>query len=169
MESRTKIAGHPIHPMLIVFPLGLFSTSLVFDLAHVMTKNKEAAKVANAMLASGLIGALLAAPVGTNDWLHIPEGTRAKNVGLVHGVGNLIVTGLFGLSWMMRRNKPEQPSGGAVAISLLAGSLSLGTAWLGGELSYRLGVGVDRGAHLNSPSSLSTEPAAQVASADQLV
>jgi uncharacterized membrane protein len=154
MESKTKLLGHPVHPMLIVFPLGLLSTSVVFDAMHTFSQKKDYAKASFWMLAAGLVGGMAAAPFGLRDWLALPENTRAKEVGLWHGAGNGIVITLFGLSWLLRRNKPEQPSATAVGLSLLGSSLALATAWLGGELSYRLGVGVDKGANLNAPSSL---------------
>ena len=66
---------------------------------------------------------------------------------------------LFILSWVLRRGQPELPPTGAIVAGLSAVILSLLTAWLGGELVYRLGVGVDGGAHLDSPSSLSELPA----------
>src|SRR5438270_7642408 len=77
MESRVNLFGHPVHQMLIVFPLGLLGTSVVFDLIHLTTGAAYAATVAFALIASGLVGGLLAAPFGFIDWLAIPKGTRA--------------------------------------------------------------------------------------------
>jgi hypothetical protein len=94
------------------------------------------------------------------DWWAIPRGTRAKRVGLIHGVGNMIVIGLFILSWVLRRPNPEAPPTGAIVAALAGLVLASFTAWLGGELVDRLGVGVDDGAHLDAPSSLSALPAA---------
>ncbi len=167
MESKTKLLGHPVHPMLVVFPLGLLSTSVVFDALHTLTKKKDFAKVSYWTLVGGLIGGLSAAPFGIRDWLAVPQNTRAKQVGLWHGVGNDIVITLFGLSWLLRRKKPEQPSATAVGLSLLGASLSLGTAWLGGELSYRLGVGVDTDANLNASSSLEPTPSHLLSASDK--
>jgi uncharacterized membrane protein len=62
---------------------------------------------------------------------------------------------LFAASWFFRRPAPTAPSSGALTLSYIAVLLALGTGWLGGELVDRLGVGVDRGAHLDAPSSLS--------------
>jgi hypothetical protein len=77
----------------------------------------------------------------------------------VHGVGNVIVLALFILSWVLRRYNPEVPPTGAIVAGLLGFVLAAFTGWLGGELVDRLGVGVDEGAHLDSPSSLSKLPA----------
>lgn len=145
--------------MLIPFPLGLLATSVVFDIIHLLTGNDTFAEVAYWMIVAGLIGGVVAAPFGTIDWLAIPSGTRAKSVGLWHGGGNLTVLVLFGVSWFLRRDAPEDSGGLAIVLSLIGVALATVTGWLGGELVDRLAVGVDRGAHLDAPSSLSARPA----------
>ena len=161
MESRAKLFGHPIHPMLIPFPLGLLATSLVFDVIHRLTGNEPWAEVAYWMIVAGIIGGLAAAPFGWIDWFAIPDGTRAKSIGLWHGVGNVVVLALFVVSWLLRRDAPAEPGIPAFVLSLLGVALAVVTGWLGGELVDRLGVGVDRGANLDAPSSLSNRPATE--------
>ena len=157
MESRTKLFGHPVHPMLVVFPLGLLITSLIFDLIRMGTGDGIWSLVAFYMIGAGIIGGLLSAIFGAIDWLAIPQGTRAKNLGLWHGLGNLVVVLLFIVSWMMRREVPAQPPAAAFILSLVAVLLGAVTAWLGGELVDRLGIGVDDGANPDAPSSLKGE------------
>ena len=159
MDSRAKILGHPIHQMLIVFPLGLLATSFIFDIVYLATDNSRFADISFFMIASGIVGGLLAAVFGLVDWLAIPRETRAKRIGAIHGIGNVIVVGLFAASWLLRYDAPLLPETLAIVLSGIAVSLALGTGWLGGELVDRLGVGVDTGAHLDSPSSLSGRPA----------
>ena len=154
MESRAKLFGHPVHPMLIPFPLGLLLTSVVFDVVHLLTDNGKWAEVAHWMIAAGVVGGIVAAPPGWIDWFAIPPGTRAKAVGLWHGVGNLVVVGLFVVSWLVRRDAPRELDALAFVLSLAGVALAAVTGWMGGELVDRLGVGVDRGAHLDAPSSL---------------
>lgn len=161
MESRAKLFGHPIHQMLIVFPLGLLATAFIFDLIHLFTQSERFADISFWMIASGIIGGLLAAVFGLIDWIAIPKGTRAKRIGALHGVGNVIVLGLFAVSWLMRYEVPADPGALPVVLSGLAVALALFTAWLGGELVDRLAVGVYAGAHLNAPSSLSGLPASE--------
>jgi uncharacterized membrane protein len=161
MESRAKFLGHPIHTMLIVFPLGLLATAVIFDIIGLATSNASWFGISFWMIAAGVIGGLLSAIFGIVDWLAIPRGTRAWDIGLRHGVGNVIVTLLFIVSWYLRRPAPENPSEVALTLSFIAAALALVTGWLGGELVDRLGVGVDPGAHLNSPSSLSDRPASE--------
>jgi uncharacterized membrane protein len=157
MESRVKLAGHPVHPMLIVFPLGLLTTAVIFDIIGVATSNAEWHAISFWMIAAGIIGGLLAAVFGLVDWLAIPNGTRAKRIGLWHGLGNVVVTLLFAIEWLSRRADPRNASGTAIGIGVAAVLLALVTGWLGGELVDRLGVGVDDGAHLDAPSSLSSQ------------
>lgn len=107
---------------------------------------------------------MAAAPFGLIDYLAIPTGTRAKSVGLLHGVGNLFVMVLFAVSLWMRYDSPavagtREPTTLAVVLSVVAFLLAGGTGWLGGELVDRLGVGVDDGAHLNAPNSLVSKSA----------
>ncbi len=160
MESRVKLAGHPVHQMLVVFPLGLLATAVVFDVIFLVTDNALWTQAAYFMIGAGVVTGLAAAVPGTVDWLAIPRGTRAKRIGLIHGVGNVAVVTLFALSWYLRSGQPASPPTEAVVAGLLGAGLSVVTAWLGGELVDRLGVGVDPGAHLDAPSSLSAMPAA---------
>lgn len=160
MESKARLLGHPIHQMLVVFPLGLLGGSVAFDLVHLVTGNELFAVLAHYLIAAGLIAGLLAAPFGTIDWLAIPSGTRAKSVGALHAIGNVVVLLLFAGSWWLRRGDPAAPDVWAHVLSIGGVALSMVTAWLGGELVDRLGVGVSEGAHLDAPSSLAHRPAA---------
>ena len=163
MESRAKIFGHAIHPMLIVLPLGLFVAAIIFDILYLITGNEVLAAVSYYNIAGGIIGGLLAAIFGFRDYAAIPGGTRAKRVGIIHGFGNLAVVVLFGFSWLLRYSAPGYvPPTLALLASFAAAGISLITAWLGGELVERLGVGVDPGANLNAPSSLTTDDASAV-------
>jgi uncharacterized membrane protein len=160
MESRVKVLGHPVHPMLIVLPLGLFLSAVVFDALHMWGGAERFATVGYWNIAGGVIGGLLAAVFGIIDWLAIPAGTRAKRIGLMHG-GTMVATVLaFATVWLLRGDAPGNIARGGV-FALEVGALMLGTfgGWLGGELVDRLGVGVDDGANLNAPSSLSHRPA----------
>jgi uncharacterized membrane protein len=158
MESRTKLLGHPIHPMLIVFPLGLLSASVVFDIIDRLRDSGSWAQTASATMAAGVIGGLIAAPFGLLDWLKLPDGTRAKRIGLLHGSVNVVALVLFAISWLLRRDDPTT----AALIFALAGlAVAAVGGWLGGELVNRLGVGVEAGAHLNASSSLSGRPASE--------
>jgi len=162
MESKFKILGHGAHPILIVFPLGLLATAAIFDIIYLLTNNGQIANAAYWMIAAGVVGGIVAAVPGFVDWWAIPSGTRAKRVGLVHGLGNYVVLILFGLSWWLRRDTANHaPEAVAFILSMLGVGLSLFTGWLGGELVERLGVAVHEGAHLDAPNTLSGRPASE--------
>jgi uncharacterized membrane protein len=156
VESKAKLAGHAVHPMLITLPLGLLATAVIFDIIHAFSDTADLAVASFYMIAAGILGGLLAALFGLIDWLAIPVGTRAKRIGLWHGVGNVVVVALFAVSWLLRLGQDRHaPTALAFVLELVAVVLALFTAWAGGELVERLGVGVDQGANLDAPSSLS--------------
>ena len=159
MEARAKLLGHPVHQMLIVLPLGLLTGVIIFDVVHLLTGGEEWATVSYWLIPAGVLTGLLAAVFGLADWTKIPAGTRAKRVGVLHGSGNVVVVVLFAASWLVRGGFPTDPGALALVLSFAGGGLSLVTGWLGGELVARLGVGVDDGANLDAPSSLSGRPA----------
>src|SRR5207247_8543890 len=103
---RVKLLGHAVHPILIVFPLGLLIMALIFDVVYFATHNAAFATAAFWDIAAGVIGGLLAAVFGLIDWLNIPAGPRPKSVGIWHCLGNVLVVVLFALSWWLRRNDP---------------------------------------------------------------
>jgi uncharacterized membrane protein len=155
MESRVKLFGHPVHPMLIVFPLGLLATAVIFDILYLIFGNRLLPTASYYMIAAGILGGLLAAIFGFIDWLALPNNSRAKNIGLWHGLGNVLIVGLFAVSWFLRGNNVDfVPDGTALILSFAGVVLALVTGWIGGELVYRLGVGVDPGANVNAPNSI---------------
>ncbi len=154
MESRAKLFGHPIHQMLIVFPLGVLAMAVVFDVIALIRDLPKLHEASFYMIAAGVISGLLAAVFGLIDYLAIPKGTRARRVGTLHGVGNVVVVVLFAASWLLRRDDPARPETLAIALAVAGAGLATLTGWLGGELVDRLSVGVDDGAHLDAPSSL---------------
>lgn len=157
MESQAKAAGHPIHQQLIVFPLGLLATAVVFDVLWLLTDQIDFATASFLMIAAGVLSGLLAAVFGTIDYLAVPAGTRAKRIGAVHGLGNVVVVALFAASWLLRNGEADQaPTALAIALAIAGAGLSVVTGWLGGELVGRLGVGVDTDAGLNTPASFTT-------------
>src|SRR5919109_2280152 len=106
MESKVKLLGHPVHPMLIVLPLGLFITAVVFDALYLWRGNATFAAVAYWNIGAGIAGGLLAAVFGLVDWLAIPSGTRAKRIGLLHGGTNVVVIVTFAAIWFARSSTP---------------------------------------------------------------
>ncbi|MGH2493886.1 MAG: DUF2231 domain-containing protein [Ktedonobacteraceae bacterium] len=161
MQNKLKPGGHPMHPMLVVYPLGLLTLSPIFDIVHWITGNGYWSTVAFWMIAAGTLGGLLAAVTGTIDWLAIPAGTRAKTVGLVHGAGNYLVLALFIVSWFTRLNAQANPPIIAYVLTFLGAALFMATGYLGGELTLHFGVGIEPGANVNASSPFSRPSAGE--------
>jgi len=158
MESRAKLFGHSVHQMLVVFPLGLLATATAFDVIYWLSGQPVWAEASFRMIVAGIIGGLAAAVFGLVDYLAIPRRTRARRVGIVHGLGNVLVLGVYAVSWVQRVPSEAAPPRIALILSVAGAVLALVTGWMGGELVDRLGVGVDERAHLNAPSSLRGSP-----------
>jgi len=150
MESRARFLGHSIHQILIVFPLGLLMTSVGFDVAALVTRDSMWAVMAFYLIIVGVAGGVIAALFGLVDYLAIPPGTRARHIGLLHGLSNVIVVVIFSADWYLRRGTPPSPTLAALLLSG-AGLVVAGIAgWWGGELVTRMGVGVADDAGVNA-------------------
>ena len=157
MQSAAKAAGHPIHQQLVAFPVGLLATAVVFDVIRLVTGTDGFATASYYMIAAGVLSGLLAAVFGAIDYLAIPAGTRARRVGAVHGLGNVVVIVLFAISWLLRVDQPgHEPGAVAFVLALVAAVLATVTGWLGGELVSRLAVGVHPEANVDAPASFET-------------
>jgi uncharacterized membrane protein len=160
VESHAALFGPAIHPMLIVFPLGLLATAAIFHALYMVTSSVELTTFSFWAIAAGVMGGPTAAVFGLWDWLAIPGGTRVKGIGAWHGIGNVVMVGLFTGAWIIRTTSiglAWRPDGLPFILEIVAVFLALVTGWLGGELVERLGVSVDPGAHLDAPSSLTQE------------
>lgn len=155
MESRAKLLGHPVHQMLIPLPAGLFIVASVLDVIGAFVSWRWIATMTYWNIVVGIITAAVAALFGAIDYTRIPSATRAKRVATLHGIGNVIAVLLYATAfWLRTDNLQHAASGTALGLEVAAFLLLGVTAWLGGELVDRLGVGVDEGAHLDAPSSL---------------
>jgi uncharacterized membrane protein len=160
MQSKARVLGHPVHPMLVVIPLGLFIAAAVLDALYYFRGDTLFATISYYNIAGGILGGLVAAVFGLVDWSAIPSGTRAKRIGLFHGSINVIMVMLFSAVWIARTALPDYaPTTFILGIEAVAITMAMIAGWLGGELVDRLGVGVDEGANLNAPNSLSRRPA----------
>ena len=139
MNTPASIAGHPLHPMLVPIPIGLWIFSLVCDLVHMGGGSETWATVAFYTMGGGIAGALLAAVFGLVDLLSLPPGPR--RTAIVHMVLNLTIVVFYGVNFWLRMAAPQQP-GGLAWLSLVSIGLLVVSGWLGGKLVYELGVGV---------------------------
>lgn len=136
--------GHPVHPLLVTFPLGCWTSALLLDV------NKKQRSAARQLVGVGVLATAPAAVAGFLDWSDTDVAER--RVGLVHAGANAPATPCFGTSWWARRDPVR---GGT--LWALAGAACAGVAgWLGGHLVYGHGVGVDTNAFETGPQGWTT-------------
>jgi uncharacterized membrane protein len=141
-ESHAKIAGHPLHPMLIPFPIAFFVSTLATDLLYRGTGSAGFAAASMWLLGAGIAGALLAAVFGFIDFF-TERRVRAMRQAWLHMGGNLSVVVLEVVNLYLRAASPLRTvTNGQTALSAIVVSLLLFTGWMGWEMVYRGHVGV---------------------------
>lgn len=147
MKSKASIAGHPVHPMLIPFPLALWVTSFAADVLFYFVRHPTLLVISKFLLAAGCIGAVAAAIAGIIDWLSIKNGD-VKRVANWHARLNITALVVFAISLFLRMGSYSQLVGRRLTLpfllSLLGVILIAISGWLGGELVFRFGVGQTR-------------------------
>jgi uncharacterized membrane protein len=143
MASPASIRKHPIHPVLVPLPVGLWIFSLICDLVYAFVSPEVFwDRMAQWTMVGGLAGALLAAVPGFIDFLSLTD-PRVKRVALTHMLVNLTTVALYAVNLWLRTTSP--PGAGTPVVLSVIGVLLLGVAgWLGGELVFRHGVAVAR-------------------------
>ena len=144
MRSKASISGHPIHPMLIPFPLALWTTSFAVDILFYFLRHPTLLVIAKFMIAAGCLGAIAAAIPGIIDWLAIKNGD-VKRVANWHARLNVAALGVFAISLLLRMGSYSELVGRRLTLpfllSLVGVILILISGWLGGELVFRYGSG----------------------------
>lgn len=141
MRTPANIAGHPIHPMLVTIPIGLWIFSLVADLVAVRSEAPETwALVAFYALVGGIVGALAAALPGLVDLLSL-EDKAIKKTAVIHMSINLTIVALYVVNAWLRMNA-SVVGGLPLALSVIAIGMLLVSGWLGGKMVYLSHVGV---------------------------
>jgi len=136
-----SIGKHPVHPMLIPFPIGLWVFSFVADIIFLMGWGGPVWNdVAFYAMVGGMVGALLAAPFGLLDLLSVQDRVT-KRVGTMHMVLNLLIVALFAVDLWLRR-QTGTGAGTPFTLSAVAMLMLLASGWLGGEMVYVHGAGV---------------------------
>jgi uncharacterized membrane protein len=156
MRTPANIKGHPIHPMLVTIPIGLWVFSLVSDLICMRSNAPETWHlVAYWTMVGGIVGALAAAVPGLVDLLSLKD-EAIKKTALTHMGINLTVVALYVVNVYLRYSDP-QSLGLPFALSLIAICMLLVSGWLGGKMVYLSHVGVTDGeAEVASPTAART-------------
>lgn len=143
MKSKASIKSHPIHPILVAFPITLFVGTFAFDILAAISQDQTFAKTGLYLNIGGVAFALLAAIPGIIDYYFtVPPDSSAKKRATRHGLLNLLVTILFAGTLFLKLNDDERTAL-ILIIEAIAIALLLVAGWLGGTLVYRNQIGVD--------------------------
>jgi len=155
MRTPANIKGHPIHPMLVTIPIGLWVFSLVSDLICMQSKSPETWQaVAYWTMVGGIVGALAAALPGLIDLLSLKD-PAIKKTALTHMGINLTVVALYAVNAYLRHADPQR-LGVPFTLSVVAILMLLVSGWLGGKMVYMAGVGVSATEEGEAGSALGT-------------
>jgi uncharacterized membrane protein len=135
MESRLRIAGQAVQPILVMFPLGLFALATIFDVAHLLGAPAILGALAYWNIVAGLVSGVLAAVAGAIDVAYVRRPV-AKRIGVLRGLLNMGVLILFAVALMVRVGAPDRAAGvGLFFVELLALAIAGFGVWFGGELA----------------------------------
>jgi uncharacterized membrane protein len=141
MASPASIKKHPVHPMLVAFPIGLWVFALVCDVMRAVVGNPAWETVATYCIAGGIVGALAAAVPGLIDYFTIDEAAM-KRIANLHLAVNMGAVVIFAINLWLRLRLPAE-SYLPLGLSIF-GVLAIGVGgWLGGEMVYIKGMGVE--------------------------
>ena len=143
MRSKASFKSHPIHPILVSFPIAFLLGTLIFDLMGRFTSNESFWQTGYYLAIAGIAGGLLAAVPGLIDYIFtVPPDSSAKKRGAKHGLINLAHLILFFIALMLKRN--EHPNTNIIIVLEVVGVILIFIAgWMGGTLVYRNQIGVD--------------------------
>lgn len=146
MRSKFAIGGHPLHPMLIALPIGLFAWAIACDFIYLFTGKDELwYDMSLAATVAGVITALVAALPGFGDYFTMAKDTPARGMATAHMALNLAVVAIFAVSALLMYDD-NATDGGAftlvMLLHLLGGGMLALSGWLGGEMVYRYHLAV---------------------------
>lgn len=142
VPSTVAIAGHPLHPLSVIFPIAFLSAALGSDFGYWLSRDFFWARASIWLIGLGLAGGLIAAAIGLSDFFKI-ERVRKRNAGWAHLIINVSLLTLTLVNFLLRLGDAESrilPWG--LLLSLIVGTLTSISGWFGAELSYRHKIGV---------------------------
>jgi uncharacterized membrane protein len=139
MTTRVTVAGHPIHPMLVTIPIGLWVFSLVCDFVSLGSTDRSWATTAYLTLGGGVVGALMAAVPGLLDFLGLND-IRERRIATMHLVLNLAIVAFQGFNFWLRSQPDFEGSTLPMWISIVSVAGLAVSGWLGGQLVHVFGV-----------------------------
>ena len=139
MQGKATVAGHPVHPVLVTFPIGCFVAAVVSDLISIWRGPAFWADMSTALLLFGVLGALLAAFFGFVDYLTAPMSAQAKRLAGWHMTLNVAAIVIFGVACAVRFHDHASGAGyGLTGLGIVVLAIS---GVLGGQVAHRHLVG----------------------------
>lgn len=142
ITSTVAIAGHPLHPLIVTFPIGLLVSAFATDVGYWLTGDAFWARASLWLIGSGFIAGMVAALTGLMDFLKI-DRVRKRSAGWIHMTGNIAALAFSLVNWILRLRNVETailPVG--IILSLFVAVILGVTGWYGAELIYRHKVAV---------------------------
>jgi uncharacterized membrane protein len=141
MSSPASFKGHPLHPILVALPIGLWIFSLISDLIFKFGFGGSVWNdVAFYTIAGGIVGALIAALPGLIDLISL-QNPKTKSIGIWHMIINLLAVALYCVNFWLRMHRAPGDNL-PIVLSVIGVLLIMISGWLGGELVYVRGVAV---------------------------
>lgn len=134
MQGKATAAGHPIHPMLVAFPIGFFGAVLVSDIISIWGNPGFWPHMSVWLIAFGVVGALLAAVFGFVDYFTAPMSAAVKRTANTHMALNLIVVAMYIAAFFVRYNNPVGVLG--YVLTYVGLGILIVSGWYGGHLVY---------------------------------
>ena len=142
VPSTVNIAGHPLHPLSIIFPIAFLAVALGSDFGYWLTRDYFWARASLWFIGLGLVTGIIASVIGMSDFLQI-ERVRKRAAGWAHMALNVAILVLTAVNFLLRLGSPESrilPWG--LILSLIVGTITSISGWYGTELSYRHKIAV---------------------------
>lgn len=165
MQSKVRILGHPVHPMLTSFPIAFFTATLLCSIVYISTNNVFWFRVEFIANCAGLVMAILAVLPGLIDWLVIPMAREAKVTGMKHMLANGISVGLFGVNAGVSFNyfsSPKPPNQYGVLLSTFGFLIMLYAGFMGWKMVQTHHIGVDNSSNLAVEETEDTKQGANI-------
>jgi uncharacterized membrane protein len=144
MKTPTTLKHHPLHPILVEFPIALWVFALAADIAFHAGASDVWRSIALYSMGAGIVGAVVAAVPGLVDLLSLNDPTQ-KRIGIYHAVLMVVTLILFAINWVWRLNA-DPMAAGPLVLSIIGVAVLLVGGWLGADLVHEYGVTVEESA-----------------------
>lgn len=138
-----RLLGHPVHPMVVAFPLALLSVATAADVLAWAGAWPAMSRIGYGCELTGLAGAVIAALTGVPDLIKLAPGSAPQGTAIWHALAAISTASLYGVAFALRGGPSAQGiSATALVLELVGAAVLTVTGWLGGHLVFHHRVGV---------------------------